>query len=282
MAEAETIVQFPHPRPRLHCLACHEEGPAPCNCGAAIVTVDEARKLRKTDAHARYAKGETQEQIARDWRVSQRQISEDLKDLSLEETSKPPRPKGGRPMGKRKGSPRQPKVPPQDAETIASMILDRGMTDKQAQEATGWSSTVVRTAVAKEQGRREAEAAPPIEAAALPLSAQAKLAAARRQMQRALNAEHAARMAAIDEEVRLKLLERTKERLAMLDAMETEARETKDLYQTFMARQKKIFSKDEFRLIVMCVHADASISADKRNDATRLLIASRFALTGEK
>jgi hypothetical protein len=48
-----------------------------------------------------------------------------------------------------------------------------------------------------------------------------------------------------------------------------------------MDQQKKVFTVDQFKLILMCLHPDGDRSPEKRAEGFRLLNAKRFALTGE-
>ena len=113
------------------------------NIGAKPLTAADRQRI------AEYLYGErewTMQRIAEALGVSQRQVSTDL--ASLEVTSKPSRPKGGRPKKARKNE--------SAAATIATkLILDAGHSYPAVEKATGLTSTVLRSAVAREEGRRE-------------------------------------------------------------------------------------------------------------------------------
>jgi len=113
------------------------------NIGAKPLTAADRQRI------AEYLYGErewTMQRIAEALGVSQRQVSTDL--ASLEVTSKPSRPKGGRPKKARKNE--------SAAATIAAkLILDAGHSYPAVEKATGLTSTVLRSAVAREEGRRE-------------------------------------------------------------------------------------------------------------------------------
>jgi hypothetical protein len=290
--DAETVVKFPEPKPRLHCTICHAEGPAPCGHSAShYITAAQAKERRKEFAHDLYRQGLTQEQIAERLHVSQDTIKRDLADFDLTKIVNSPRPKTARNpkgAGRRKGTKGKRKKqasPKHDkARDVVRPLVEAGEAinrDKLAAEH-GLTHGAIQRAEIAERARLEAMADPIIDPSTLSMTAQQKIAAAQRQMRRHLEAEHAARLHGLAEEVRQQVLTRNKEYLATLNKMEEEAASTKRLYREFMDQQAKIFSKDEYRLIVMCVHADASISDEKRNEATRMLIAKRFALTGEK
>jgi gamma-glutamylcyclotransferase (GGCT)/AIG2-like uncharacterized protein YtfP len=224
------------------------------------------------------------------WKVTQQQIAIDLKDFDLQETcNSNPRPKTAsnpKGAGRRKGTKGKRKAAPKHdkAREVVRPLVEAGEPvprDKLAAEQ-GLTHNAIQRAEIAEHARLEALADPEIDVTTLSMTAQQKIAAGERQMRRRLEADYAARLRGLDEEVRQQVLTRNKEYLAKLNAMEDEAAETKRTYREFMDRQKKIFTKDEYRLLVMCVHADAAISEDKRNEATRLLLVKRFALTGEK
>jgi hypothetical protein len=88
-------------------------------------------------------------------------------------------------------------------------------------------------------------------------TAQQKLEIAERRMERRLNAEHAARMAQIDEEVRLRVVAEGKEYLAMLKEREEKARKTVALYQEWTNNLKPIFTNAEFNTILKSLDSSA-------------------------
>jgi hypothetical protein len=141
--------------------------------------------------------GFTMEQIATQLRVSKKTISLDLKEIVTEgNNSKPVKtasnPKGaGRPKGSGAKARRKNEAPA--AEAAAQEIVDGTKTYRQVQEQTGFSDTVMRAAVAREEGRREAKAEPEIDPKSLSLTAQEKFEIAIRQHKRKLDAEAVAR-----------------------------------------------------------------------------------------
>lgn len=141
---------------------------------------------RQAIAQTLYKQGFTQEQIATQLGVTQRTISTDLE--GLETTSKPPRPKGGRPKSdgpKRASKPRNQTVPAADRPKLAEAVLDQGKTVSATAADAGVSVQIVKTSIEREKGRREAE--PLITPEMLSMSAQDKLDAAIRQHQRKLD-----------------------------------------------------------------------------------------------
>jgi ParB-like chromosome segregation protein Spo0J len=129
------------------------------NLGAKGLSKDD----RKHIAKQLYGTGEwTMERIAEALNVVHSTIVKDLKGVcSPEQTS---RPKGGRPKGSgtkanRSGpQPQHRKNTPAVEETTASLVLDQGKTYEQTKAELGLSSVhIVKTAVAREEGRRQAQ-----------------------------------------------------------------------------------------------------------------------------
>lgn len=173
--------------------------------GCPIVTYDmltpaEKKEQRKTKAQELYERGFTQEQIANQLHVNQSTITRDLDGLCI--VHKPPRPKGGRPKGstKPRGGPKPERRQYSEAQAsgAATLVLDEGLTYEQAAERADMTVQTVKTAVAREEGRRE----PQVERADLPISAQEKLDAAIRRCKRELEATFERR---VQDEVRKRI-----------------------------------------------------------------------------
>jgi hypothetical protein len=58
--------------------------------------------------------------------------------------------------------------------------------------------------------------------------------------------------------------------------------ESEKQFREFLDRQKKIFTKDEYKLILMVLHPDGDRSQAKREQAFRLFNSKKFEMTGEK
>lgn len=144
--------------------------------------------FRKTIAETLYKQNHTMEQIATQLGVATWTISKDLRDFSPEVKIKTAKtasnPKGaGRPKGTRKARTTTP-----TAEAVAAaLVLDEGKTLEQAAKEIGRSVHIVKTSVAREEGRREAE--PTITPDMLSMTAQQKLDSAIRQHKQKLDAE---------------------------------------------------------------------------------------------
>jgi hypothetical protein len=149
-------------------------------------------------------------------------------------------------------------------------------------EEIGVSHVIVEQAVAVERGRLELLQELDVDPATLSMTARARLEVATRLMERRLQAEHAARMRAVDEEVRRRVVEEGREYLAMMQAREAEAQQQIDLSREYMNNRRPLFTNDEYRTILMCLHPDGQRTADKLAEAFRLFNAKKLQLTGAR
>lgn len=94
---------------------------------------------------------------------------------------------------------------------------------------------------------------------------------ASRKLERQLLAEHATRMAQLDEEVRQRVLRESKEHLAYLNTERAEARKTEALYRELIA-YKAPLTPDEYTILRKVIHPDNSASTETRNQAFRILM----------
>jgi len=120
------------------------------------------------------------------------------------------------------------------------------------------------------------------ESVRLSMTAQQKLEAAIRQEKCKLHLEHAARLRAVDEEVRQRVIAENAEYLAMVKEREANVRKKEELWREIFNEHKPLFTADEFRTILMCLHPDGQRTADKLADAFRLFNAKKLQLTGIK
>jgi hypothetical protein len=138
---------------------------------------------------------------------------------------------------------------------IASLVLDEAKTYEEAGAEVGVSNIVVRTAVAREQGRRQAQADPPIDPDTLSLSAQQKLEAAIRQHKRKLELEFEAR---------------AQQRLqdALNDTVLPAYNETYAIYRDLCDTRKGLMTKATYNKIASCLHPDSrnSVTDEKLHD----------------
>jgi hypothetical protein len=128
----------------------------------------------------------------------------------------------------------------------------------------------------------QAKAEPQIDpATTLSMSAQQKLEATIRQHKRKADAEHAARLHGVDEEVRLRVVAEGKDYLAMLEEKQAKAQASEKLWREMINGHKPPFTIDQFKTILMCLHPDGERTADKLAQAFRLFNGKRVQLTGK-
>lgn len=223
----------------------------PDDCLLAVwanLPATDRKTRRKPIAVQLYKQGFTQEQIATQLGVSHQTIGRDIEGLSM--MDKPPRPKGGRPPGKRQAT-RRTGPDPAIEQQLAEAVLDEGMTLERAAEAFDLSSVQhVKLAVAREEGRREV-VPPQITPAMLSMTAQQKLDIAIRQEKARLGAEF---RDTVNKRVR-EFLEET-----ILPKHREEQQQAKKV----MDARKGIMDKATFKLIWSALHPDSRKSISDR------------------
>jgi transposase len=219
--------------------------------------------VRKEVAGNLYREGLTQQQISERLGFSQHIISEDLKDLeTLSVTDKVSRVDrlGRKNTGRPKGSSKpKRKFSPTVEDRVATLILDEGKTKQEASALTGVSDTVVRHAVAREEGRREAHADPIIDPATLSRTAQEKLASAVRQHQQRLDMQWQFKFA---QEIRQQIE----------DVIMPKYRQLREDADKIINRHKGIMPRAHYRLLLSCLHPDSRHSASDAKLAEALNI----------
>jgi len=209
------------------------------NIGFQQMTAEDRKRIA---AHL-YGKDWTMQRIAEALGTTHKTISKDLNEFVPEVQNKTraktaSNPKGaGRPKGTLKPERRLNTAP--TVEAAAKAVLDEGKTYAEAEALTGLSNTVLRSAVAREEGRREARAeVPPLALSEMPHSMAQRYAAALKKARNELREE-------ITEEIRksyLDMIERYKQRLIEADRI--------------IASHKGIFSRQDYRKILACLHPD--------------------------
>jgi transposase len=191
--------------------------------------------------------------------VSQRTISSDLK--GLEATSKPLRPKGGRPKAEKPEKKTRAEVAPKavEREQLVEQLMARGKSSQEIAAELGVGLRATNQAMEHVKIRQEAEAQ--IDPASLSLSAQQKLEAAIRQHKRKLDAELAEQRAQLVTEfdrIKIDWLRTFNERQAEYDAV-------------ILAR-KGVMTRKTFDAIRRCLHPDSrqSVSDERLAEAFRL------------
>jgi uncharacterized protein YerC len=239
----------------------------PDDCPLAVwnnLSPIDRKAQRKPVAKRLFQEGFTQEAIATQLGVSVMTISRDLEGFNT--MLKPSRPRGGRPKSN-KLQPRRRKNISVNAETAARSILDEGKTYPEAERETGFSNTVLRSAVAREEGRRE----PQFDRSDLSITAQEKFDAAMRQYKRKHDLDFETR---IHDEVKRRIDE------IVLPHWKEKIEKAQELY----ARRKGLMNKDTFNTIRRALHPDSrqSISDKKLGEAFDAFMALEKFLLNEK
>jgi uncharacterized protein YerC len=232
----------------------------PDDCVLAVwanLPPNDRKAQRKRIAEKLYKQGFTMEQIATQLSVSHMTIVRDLKEFEHDVQTQPRTSKRGRKgEGRAKGSGKTNKLNPQRrknnsvaAEAAAQTILDEGKTYSNVEKETGLSNIVLRSAVAREEGRREAE--PTITPDMLSITAQQKLALAIKQHKQKLDA---AFHQAVNARVKTWLED------TILPQHRKEQIEAKKI----MAARRGIMDKATFNKIRRALHPDSRLSISER------------------
>jgi hypothetical protein len=249
----------------LWCTSCGAQGQSnpDCSCGKPYVRM----KPREAAALA----------IAKhpDW--SDRMIEEStgvsdttiLRARNAGASKEAPEKRTGR-DGKRQAA-RKHKNPPEREAEAAALVLDRGLSYAKAAAAAGLDGSVqiMKTAVAKEEGRRETDTEPVVTRDMLSPSAQRKFDAAARQYQQTLDAQFEWRVQA---DIKRRVDDFVMPRL----------REREEHAERVARARKGVFKLAEYNAILRCVHPDAQPSIEQKNEAFRLLHENRLVLLSEK
>ena len=214
------------------------------NIGHQAMTADDRKRIA---SHLYGTQEWTMQRIAEALGTTQKTISKDLSENYTSGINSPrsktaANPKGaGRPKGTLKPERRMNMMP--DAERAARAVLDEGKTYGEVEAATGLSSTVLRSAIAREEGRREAAATPPVLAPGeMPFTMaqryEATLKRARKEIREELTAEVTAELHAAYQD----MVTRYRARVAEADQI--------------TASHRGVFSRQDYRKILACLHPD--------------------------
>lgn len=156
------------------------------------------------------------------------------------------------------------------AEYAASLVLDTNKTYKEVELETGVSNAVIRSAVAREEGRREKIIESSIDPATLPLSSQQKLESAIRSYKRKLDLE-------FEDRVREEFMSRIQH---WLDNFNKE----QDMYREVIRGRKGFMTAETFTTVLRCLHPDSrhSVSDDVLNKAFYTWNRLKLVLVAEK
>jgi hypothetical protein len=173
-----------------------------------------------------------------------------------------------------------------DATPQVMALYDAGKSNKEIADKTGLGKRQVRHIVDEERIRRDAVATfkpeLTVDIDTLAPTAKEKLDAAIKQEKRKHDAEHATRMNGIDEEVRLRVVAESKDYVARLNEMEIKVRDEQKFWQHVANNHKPLFTVDQFKTVLMCLHPDGQRTADKLAEAFRLFKDKQVQLTGKR
>lgn len=228
------------------------------NVGFQQMTKEDRRRI------AAYLYGEqkwTMQRIAEALGSGVKTISRDLEGFVI--PTKPPRPKGGRPKGAAR------KNESAKAKAAAKLVLDEEKTYSEAEAEFGLSNTVIRSAVAREEGRREASAEPDIDPETFPKSWKQKFDATMARYQRKLDLELESR---VHSEFR-----------AAVQGYIDNFHEAEAMYHRVIKGRRGLLSKSTFMLILSCLHPDSrvSVSQGKLAEAFRVFRTLELELVAE-
>lgn len=155
------------------------------------------------------------------------------------------------------------------------VISNKPLNTRALEKEHGISVDVFERAALAERARNEVLEELGVDPNTLSTTAAQKLEVAIRQHKRKLDQEFEAR-------IQIEYKARFDKHFPDMQKRYNEAFREKETYRKFMDQQKKVFTPDQFKVILMCLHPDGERSAGKLTEAFRLFNAKRFALTGEK
>lgn len=275
MTQEAQVIQMPI-KTKLVCSSCGAPGEGSCRCGAPYVTPGD-----RAEAAVKANPEKSDRAIAKELGVSPTTVGKARgKQLSSDGQLK----RTGR-DGKKRSQPKARTVrkTPNDKLDVAANAVANGKTLADAAKDAGLTSVqTVKIAVARDEGRLEVLKELAIDPKTLAPSAKAKLEIAKRLMERKLAAEHATRMLAVDEEVRLRVIAESKDYLAMVKEREVQVLKDEKFWQEVANNHKPLFTADQFKTILMCLHPDGERTAEKLGEAFRLFNNKKVQLTGVK
>lgn len=85
-----------------------------------------------------------------------------------------------------------------------------------------------------------------------------------------------------NDRVRLSMLEHNESYRTGLEKLREEAAQKEKLYNQLINNYKPIFTEDEFRTIIACLHPDNSASKERRESAFNMVNIKKIQLTGKR
>jgi len=243
------VIAFPT-KVRLMCSSCGSPGEGTCRCGAPYVTPGE-----RAEEAVKANPGKSDRVIAEETGIPQRTVSRARNRTEPSgsvgkrvgkdgKARKQPKPKAPKPTPPVKEVDEKGRVAGVDIRV--DPFVWQAFNEKARQEHKSATVKIAELIISEV----DSSAPPRIE---LPKTAQEKVDAAQRKMERKLNAEHADRLKQIDEEVRQRVVSENKDYLEMLKAREKKARDTEATYQGFINNLKPIFTLAEYHTVLKCL-----------------------------
>jgi hypothetical protein len=278
----ENVIPMPL-KIKLVCSACGADGEGSCRCGANYVPWKEKAAADAVAAHPHKSNRAIADEIG----VDEKTVRKARRKSTTADRSAVGKRTGK--DGKTRNMPRRnrrglnsPKL--DDARKIVRKKLeaDEPISPHKLQDEHPISHVTFDMAITAELARSKILDELEIDPETLSPSAKAKLEAAKRMMQHRLNAEHAARMRTLDDEVKQRVLKDGEKYRITLEEMERKHYDKEKLYRDLINNHKAIFTVDEFKTILMCLHPDGVRTAEKLADAFRLFNAKKVQLTKER
>ena len=278
--EAE-VITFPV-KTKLVCSGCGAPGEGSCGCGVAYIP-----PAARAEAAVKANPQKSNRAIAEDLGVGKDTVRRARQSTGAGE---PVEKRVGR-DGKARRQPTPPAPPPglqklrEGSEARYAAIYagwEAGETVEKLAQTHDCSVARINQVIDAEEAKRDQPDLSP--------TAHQKLEMTKRNLERKLNAAFALRMAGLDEEVRLKVIDKTKDRLEWMQAAEKKAQETERLYSKWIANAEPIFTELEFFTVLKALDPSIEHQLAKPdpaliklfNDATVLMNAKRERLTLKK
>ena len=278
MSAAENVVNLPI-KTKLVCRDCGAPGQGSCLCDAPYVTPGERAKAAAVDP-ANADKGDRM--LADELGVSHTTVQRARKSVGTNVPTEKRKGKGGK---KYKATKPPKPAPPiktvDDKGRVAGVDIKvdpplwQAFNEKAQREQKSATAKIAELIISEIEPSADLRVE-------LPKTAQEKLDATIRHHRRKLDAEHEARLCGVDEEVRLRVIAENKDYLAMVKEQEAKARADEKLWREIIDNHRPLFTADQFKTILMCLHPDGHRTADKLSEAFRLFNGKKVQLTGAR
>lgn len=242
------------PATKFFCSACGTA--ASCDCGARLISALEWAKkaIKKTPNDSdgviatRIGVSRATVQRAREQPTQNEQV--DKRTGKDGKTRSAPKPKTG-------PKPEQRKFPPETEKLIATRVLDEGKSYSEAGAEVGASNIVVRTSVAREEGRREHKEEAQAETFELNVSDREKLHRAIKQAVKKLEADFERR---VQDEIRQRIED------VVLPQYQKEMDDARQIIES----RRGIMTRRNYRRILAWLHPDRIADSEQKKQITEM------------